>query len=766
MRFPHTALAGSKIAVAVTAAALVGFAVTPAHAADGENPVKVEIQANTGAERIPVGQEYSVTFLVNSSADGAALSHVELDYHGTVVGLPTAVNCSENTLGFFYTGTPAIMVSGENVDCQITFTVRVTTAGNTLIDSSSFIRNEMDVTGSFALTSFSTLTLPLTTPLLIDSTGEPVNVTFGLAQIAGQPVTSVEYVLARTAPTYAVVASNRLTGSPEQLTFSNLEDDATYTLTLVHASDHHSVITSSAPFGLQGTNANLLAMRDAELAKPPVALTAASNTKRQAALDAVDQVPAVTTRKAINEAEAAFTDVMNSLIPTAPMTAALNNAQNTLATGSYASWSQDQVTSRMGALLLLMGDRYSTATPADADSAVAALNQAVDDLLDTSAFDEAIATVAGLNKADYTQLSWISVEIARQDARAVINQLWNTPVDIARANLAAALTNLYRAIDDLANPTDLQAALAHAHSITSTHYTTSSWDAFQDAIDAASDTLTGWGTATDFAAAVAALELAETNLVDSRDAHIALADVAGLSASDYTPASWAALQAAIDTVNARLVGPGSAADLAAAVAALELAEANLVDPRDAQTALADVAALSPGDYTPASWAALQAAIDTVNGLLAGSGSTADLAAAVTALELAEANLVDPRAAQEAVADVATLTPGSYTPASWAALQAAIDAANGLLAGPAASAADLAVAVAAIDAARANLVLSASDAPAPPPAQGTAVTGEQAAAVTVSELPRTGAQLGWVALSALLMILAGAALRATGRKVAP
>ena len=188
------------------------------------------------------------------------------------------------------------------------------------------------------------------------------------------------------------------------------------------------------------------------------------------------------------------------------------------------------------------------------------------------------------------------------------------------------------------------------------------------------------------------LEITVTqSLAAAKHAKIALIEAVddALTEANYTPQSWAALQAAIAQaiadVNAattiaevdavalpttsglvtKTTSPGTATSLAAAKAA-KIAAINAV-----------TNGLKEADYTPGSWAALQAAITQAIAAV----NAATTVAAVNAVALPSTGILVPIAGDLAAAKAAKiaainavtngLNEADYTPESWAALQSAI-----------------------------------------------------------------------------------------------
>jgi hypothetical protein len=228
-------------------------------------------------------------------------------------------------------------------------------------------------------------------------------------------------------------------------------------------------------------------------------------------------------------------------------------------------------------------------------------------------------------------------------------------------------------------------------------------------------------TASVINAAVAGLTDAIDRLIPAVDTTslaglIALAE--GLAMNDagtYTQASVDALISAIGTAQDQLgevedqaVVDHAAGVLQAAVNALQIA----VRPEALQAAIdaATSAGLVQGDYTAASWSVYTAKLNAARALVApGQDPTqTQVDQAVTDLRTALAGLVAKAPVGDlsglvAAASAMGLTPGSYTPASWAAYTRALAQANGVAAKAEPTAAEIAQARTGLNQALAGLV---------------------------------------------------------------
>ena len=208
--------------------------------------------------------------------------------------------------------------------------------------------------------------------------------------------------------------------------------------------------------------------------------------------------------------------------------------------------------------------------------------------------------------------------------------------------------------------TDLDTAVAAAAALVPAHYTTDSWTAFETARDFA------LALPEDTNAEVVAKTTAINGAIDAlvfagqADLDTAVAAAGALVEADYTEASWADLQTALDmleTTNDEVVAKTTA--ITDAIAALVFAGQEALD-----AAVAAAGLLNSDDYTEASWADLQTALalpaTTNTQVLA---KTAAINTAIAALVFAGQEALD-----TAVAEAAALVPADYTAGSWTVLQ--------------------------------------------------------------------------------------------------
>ncbi len=342
------------------------------------------------------------------------------------------------------------------------------------------------------------------------------------------------------------------------------------------------------------------------------------------------------------------------------------------------------------------------ANQATIDAATAALNAAIAGLTklgncDYAALDAAIAAYEAKAADSYKYANWADYTALYEAAKAVTRDMI---ADEAGANQkaiddAATALNNFALVEKTVDYTAWNAAVATIPADL-TAYTPNSVAAFEAAKAAAE-------AAKDAAVAAydqAALDAAAADLAAAVELLAAKADKAALAAAiaaaptnadAYTPDSWAAADLANVLAAANAVNADANAtqdEVNAQVAAIAAAEAKLVmkaDKAALAAAIAGAEALDEEDYTPESWAEadLATAIADAKEVLADDNATA--AAVEDAIQLlrdAALNLVekaDTDALEDAIATLPAISEEDATPETWADYEAALAAAQLVLA---------------------------------------------------------------------------------------
>ena len=256
------------------------------------------------------------------------------------------------------------------------------------------------------------------------------------------------------------------------------------------------------------------------------------------------------------------------------------------------------------------------------------------------------------DKGNYTDASWNAYQATVNAAKDVNanDKATQTEVDTALANLQNAAKALVEKV--VVDKSALQAALNEViPEEEKGNYTTDSWDNYWAAVAEANRVYADSNaTQADVNAALAALTAAENALVENtvadKSALKAALDTVIVEQGNYTDASWANYQAAIEAAKAVYNNEAATADeISTAISNLNAAENALeekivVNKSSLQTAV-DSAFTEQGDYTDASWSAYTTALTNAQNVLANAEATqADVDAALKALNDARNGLVD------------------------------------------------------------------------------------------------------------------------------
>ena len=327
------------------------------------------------------------------------------------------------------------------------------------------------------------------------------------------------------------------------------------------------------------------------------------------------------------------------------------------------------------------------------------------------------------------------------DSFAALTKAYNSAKKIAdkeKTNQAAidrVATALYKAITDLvpvADTSELDAELAKCETLVETDYTVSSWAAFVAARDAAK-TLIETGNTSEAAISehLAALKKAEEELAPRATAEEIAAVRAKIDealtyeSKTYTMTTFVALRSILSDINQELKKGDddvSPAQCEAAIKSIDEGIAALKKRADIEALKAIVAEALTIDakaYTKESYDNFTTAVNALSVFTTGLTDNAteeEGATLVAAIETAKAALVklgDLAPVTAKIAELEKLVADEYTEESWKALTDAIAAAKALKA-DAATEADVASALAALEAAEKGLAKPAPTEPATQP----------------------------------------------------
>lgn len=292
------------------------------------------------------------------------------------------------------------------------------------------------------------------------------------------------------------------------------------------------------------------------------------------------------------------------------------------------------------------------------DRATAALYTAISELVavvDTSELKSELAKCDALVETDYTSSTWAALATARDAAKALLDS-GNTSEAAVNENLTA-LKAAAAALAPRAGAEDIAAVMAkidEALAIDSEIYTMSSFTALRVIIrDINQDITKDDGTDYSPAQCEEALKSIEEGIAalvkraDIEALKAILAEALEIDSKLYTAESYAALSTAMNNLSVfttGLIENATEEEGATLVAAVEAAKAALVKLGDLEPLKAKITELEKlvsTEYTAESWKALTDAIAAAKALKDGEVTEADVASALAALEAAEKGLAKP-----------------------------------------------------------------------------------------------------------------------------
>lgn len=195
-----------------------------------------------------------------------------------------------------------------------------------------------------------------------------------------------------------------------------------------------------------------------------------------------------------------------------------------------------------------------------------------------------------------------------------------------------------------ANTEQLQASIDSTEDLTSSDYTTSSWEALQSALEAANVFISTPGT--DQGAVDQArqnLDNAIAALVNIKSLNESIQSTTSLIEDDYSVTTWEALQTALQAAEAAKIKPNvKQGEINSAKEGVDNAISALVNVKDLKASIASVSSLKEKDYSEETWEKLQEALEAANSALESpSSDQEDINTAKTNLDAAIKGLKAP-----------------------------------------------------------------------------------------------------------------------------
>lgn len=327
------------------------------------------------------------------------------------------------------------------------------------------------------------------------------------------------------------------------------------------------------------------------------------------------------------------------------------------------------------------------ATVQDINDAIQTLKDAIDDVLQSIVND-----ANNIDATAMTPITQANFEDALDDAQNLIDNGGSAQ------EKADAINALVMAIDNLTpDKTELEEAITAAQGVDTTDIPQTLAEALEDAItDGQTVNDDTDATVQEIADAVDAINNALDNILEYVKEQAENTDTTGM-----TPDSIQDLEDIIRIADDLLNDPDATAEeKAQAIEDIKNAVDNLTVDKSSLSDLIDQAeAIDQDDYTGDSATALQNEIDDAYVVLYDDNATAsDVAQAITELQNAIDNLIDRTALAQAIADAQAVDTLGYTPDSIRDLLDAIDAGQTVYDDSAATAAEIAQAIADIEAA--------------------------------------------------------------------
>lgn len=195
-----------------------------------------------------------------------------------------------------------------------------------------------------------------------------------------------------------------------------------------------------------------------------------------------------------------------------------------------------------------------------------------------------------------------------------------------------------------ANTEQLQASIDSTEDLTSSDYTTSSWEALQSALEAANVFISTPGT--DQGAVDQAkqnLDNAIAALVNIKSLNESIQSTTSLVEDDYSVTTWETLQTALQAAEAAKTKPNvTQGEINSAKEGVDNAISALVNVKDLKASIASVSSLKEKDYSEETWEKLQEALEAANSALESpSSDQEDINTAKTNLDAAIKGLKAP-----------------------------------------------------------------------------------------------------------------------------
>lgn len=319
-------------------------------------------------------------------------------------------------------------------------------------------------------------------------------------------------------------------------------------------------------------------------------------------------------------------------------------------------------------------------------------------VVDKSVLEQLIADCEKeTDSSKYTEASWTAFSEALEAANAIFNNENATQAQVNNAK--NALNDAHEGLKIKVNFAELNALIEQYKDKTQDNFTDKSWQAFQDALNAAKEIAKNENenvTQAEVDEAKDALQSAfeglKENTSDETDftkLNELLAECEALNEDDYTKASWEVFAKAHSEAQA------VAGNKDATQAEVNNAKNALQDAKDAlktnreeslealENLIAEYKDMQQDNYTQESWDAFQQALKDAQDIIKNENATIEelnaakekLQSAYDALKESTSDVVDKTDLNNLIAKYKDTPKGDYTEASWKAFEDALTAAN-------------------------------------------------------------------------------------------
>ncbi len=308
--------------------------------------------------------------------------------------------------------------------------------------------------------------------------------------------------------------------------------------------------------------------------------------------------------------------------------------------------------------------------------------------INTDDLQALVEEVEALTEADYTTTSWAALQTALQKAKKQVAQP-TSEADVAAAK--TELQNAKNQLEERGNKSALETLLRTVEALTETHYTAASWEALQSALTEAQNVEQDEDAVqTEIDRVKAALQEAYDDLVDKSALDEKITAVEEKENTGYTTSSWNAfkdaLQSAKTTTADRDATKQDIEDALQALTDAETALAPIGNKEELNTLIDTIEAenLVEEKYTATSWKALQDALTAAKEVKDSEDvNQDDVDQAKTNLQEARTNLteradLDLAAISELISQAEKLQETAYTAETWAVFTEALQEAKAIL----------------------------------------------------------------------------------------